>query len=219
MKTLILKLFIIYEDDDVAVINKAKGMVVHPGAGNYEHTLANALINKFDNLSHVNGEFRPGIVHRIDKDTSGLVVVAKNDFSHNFLSNELKDHSISRKYYTLVKGEIKENSAVIRAPIGRDKTNPLKMCVDTIKGKEAESSFKVIKRFCCVVPVNREYYFIEEYPIISGIIEIPTQPYFILIIHSNIRKYKAAFISISRLQIMTVKLYSSNWVFIYLIAV
>ena len=142
-----IPLDIIYEDDDVLVINKQKGLVVHPGAGVNSGTLANALKYHIDHLSSLNGTYRPGIVHRIDKDTTGLLIVAKNDYAHKFLSDQLVDHTLSRKYYTLVLGKISEDNGKIIAPIGRDKNNRQKMCVDLINGKEAITNFKVIKRF------------------------------------------------------------------------
>ncbi|MCQ2801909.1 MAG: RluA family pseudouridine synthase [Bacilli bacterium] len=142
-----IPLDIVYEDNDVIVINKPKGLVVHPGAGNEEHTLANALKFHSDSLSTINGEYRPGIVHRIDKDTAGLLIVAKNDAAHAFLSNQLSDHTLGRKYYALVLGVIKENEGKIIAPIGRDQKYRQKMAVDMMHGKDAETSFKVIERF------------------------------------------------------------------------
>ena len=142
-----IPLDIVYEDDDVIVINKPKGLVVHPGAGNTEHTLANALKFHSENLSSLNGEFRPGIVHRIDKDTAGLLIVAKNDASHAYLSEQLQDHTLGRKYYALVLGNIEENEGKIIAPIGRDQKFRQKMAVDLMRGKEAETTFKVIERF------------------------------------------------------------------------
>ena len=141
-----IPLDIVYEDDDLIVVNKPKGLVVHPGAGNKEHTLANALKFHSENLSSLNGEFRPGIVHRIDKDTAGLLIVAKNDAAHAFLSSQLVDHTLSRKYFALVLGVISENEGKIIAPIGRDQKFRQKMCVDLIHGKEAETSFKVLER-------------------------------------------------------------------------
>ena len=142
-----IPLDIVYEDDDVIVVNKPKGLVVHPGAGNEEHTLANALKFHSENLSSLNGEFRPGIVHRIDKDTAGLLLVAKNDQAHAFLSNQLVDHTLGRKYYALVLGVIPENEGKIIAPIGRDQKFRQKMAVDLLRGKDAETNFKVIERF------------------------------------------------------------------------
>ena len=141
-----IPLDIVYEDDDLMVINKPKGLVVHPGAGNEEHTLANALKFHSENLSTLNGEFRPGIVHRIDKDTAGLLIVAKNDAAHAYLSNQLSDHTLGRKYYALVLGIIPENEGKIIAPIGRDQKFRQKMAVDLLRGKEAETNFKVIER-------------------------------------------------------------------------
>ena len=142
-----IPLDIFYEDDDVLVINKQKGLIVHPGAGVNSGTLANALKYHIDHLSSLNGTYRPGIVHRIDKDTTGLLIVAKNDYAHKFLSDQLVDHTLSRKYYALVLGKISEDNGKIIAPIGRDKNNRQKMCVDLINGKEAITNFKVIKRF------------------------------------------------------------------------
>lgn len=142
-----IPLDIVYEDDDVLVINKPKGLVVHPGAGNKSGTMANALKFHSDSLSDINGDFRPGIVHRLDKDTAGLLVAAKNDKAHLFLQSQLADHTLGRKYYALVVGVISENEGVIIAPIGRDKQYRQKMAVDLKNGKEAETHFKVIERF------------------------------------------------------------------------
>ncbi|MCQ2814826.1 MAG: RluA family pseudouridine synthase [Bacilli bacterium] len=142
-----IPLDIIYEDDDVLIINKPQGMVVHPSAGHQEHTLVNAILNHCDNLSGINGVLRPGIVHRIDKDTSGLIAVAKNDNSHVFLSEQLKDHTMNREYIALVKGVISENSGEINLPIGRDKHNREKMAVTTENSKEAVTYFEVLKRY------------------------------------------------------------------------
>lgn len=158
-----IPLNVVYEDDDVAVINKPAGMVVHPGNGNYEHTLANALLYRFSSLSNINGDFRPGIVHRIDKDTSGLLIVAKNDFAHQKLSKEIQNHKVSRKYFALVKGEIVENKGKIIAPIARDKANRLKMSIDLINGKDAITHFQVLKRYVgytfveCVLETGRTH--------------------------------------------------------------
>lgn len=142
-----IPLDIVFEDEDIIVINKQRGLVVHPGAGNKDLTLANALMFHTKHLSSINGEFRPGIVHRIDKDTSGLLVVAKNDEAHNYLSAQLKDHTMSRKYLALVHGIIFEDEGKIIAPLGRDKKNRLKMAVDLHDGKEAVTHFSVIKRY------------------------------------------------------------------------
>ena len=137
---------IVYEDNDVIVINKRSGMVVHPGNGNHSGTLVNALMNH-SKLSTINGEFRPGIVHRIDKDTSGLLIVAKNDKAHLILAEELKKKEIKRKYIALVKGVILHDTGTIDAPIGRDKNNRKKMCVTKDNSKEAITHFKVLERF------------------------------------------------------------------------
>lgn len=142
-----IPLDIVYEDNDLIVINKPKGLVIHPGAGNKNGTLANALKFYSDELSSLNGDFRPGIVHRLDKDTAGLLVVAKNDKTHLKLQEQLKDHSLGRTYCALVSGVILENEGKIIAPIGRDKQNRQKMAVDLRNGKDAETDFKVIERF------------------------------------------------------------------------
>ena len=158
-----IPLNIVYEDDDLMVINKPKGLVVHPGAGNKSGTLANGLKFHSDNLSTINGDFRPGIVHRLDKDTAGLLVVAKNDFTHVKLQEQLVDHTLSRKYYALVLGVLSEDNGQIIAPIGRDKQNRQKMAVDLRNGKEAETSFRVLKRFSnstlveCVLKTGRTH--------------------------------------------------------------
>lgn len=149
-----IPLDIIYEDDDIIVINKPKGLVVHPGAGNYNGTMANALKFHSDSLSTVSGEFRPGIVHRLDKDTAGLLIVAKNDEAHAFLSSQLSDHTLGRNYYALVLGNIVENEGKIIAPIGRDDKYRQKMAVDLRDGKYAETKFKVVERFNNVTLVD-----------------------------------------------------------------
>lgn len=141
-----IPLDIIYEDGDVLVINKPRGLVVHPGNGNHNHTLVNALLYYAPSLSSIDA-MRPGIVHRIDKDTSGLLVVAKNNSAHRFLAAQLSDHTMHREYMALVQGIIKENIGQIIAPIARDKNNPLKMAVDTKFGKEAETFFRVKERY------------------------------------------------------------------------
>lgn len=142
-----IPLDIIYEDDDLLVINKPQGMVVHPAHGHYEKTLVNALLAHCKDLSGINGNLRPGIVHRIDKDTSGLIVVSKNDVSHLFLAEQLKDHTMHREYFALVKGYIKENEGKIDLPIARSKQNRQKMAVDGADGKKAITYFNVEKRF------------------------------------------------------------------------
>ena len=141
-----IDLDIVYEDDDVIVINKQNGLVVHPSSGNYEDTLVNGLLYHSKNLSSVNGEFRPGIVHRIDADTTGLLMIAKNDYAHNVLARQLESHSINRVYIALVWGTITNDSGTIDAPIGRDSKNRKKMAV-TIDGKKAITHFKVLERY------------------------------------------------------------------------
>lgn len=141
------KLDILYEDDDILVINKPKGLVVHPGDGHHDDTLVNALIFLNKELSTVNGLERVGIVHRIDKDTSGLLLICKNDYAHNFIAKQLEDHTMHREYIALVKGEINEEYGKIIAPIGRDKSNRLKMAVDINGGRNAITHFKVLERF------------------------------------------------------------------------
>lgn len=141
------KLDIIYQDDDLLVINKPKGLVVHPGSGHIDDTLVNALIYNKIELSTVNGLNRVGIVHRIDKDTSGLLLIAKNDFTHNEIAKELKDHSMKRSYIALVDGIIEENDLKIVGKIGRDKNNRLKMAIDPKNGKEAITHVHVLERY------------------------------------------------------------------------
>ncbi len=142
-----MDLDIVYEDDDIMVINKPSGMVVHPGNGNYSHTLVNGLMYYTNNLSDVNGEVRPGIVHRIDKDTSGLIIVAKNNKAHEILSKYFQDKSITRKYIALLKGELNTDSATIDAPIGRSDVDRKKMAVTSKNSKNAVSHLKVLKRY------------------------------------------------------------------------
>lgn len=141
------KLNIVYQDDDLLVINKPKGLVVHPGSGHIDDTLVNALIYNKIELSSVNGLSRVGIVHRIDKDTSGLLLIAKNDYTHNEIAKELKDHSMKRSYIALVDGIIEENDLKIVGKIGRDKTNRLKMAIDSKNGKDAITHVHVLERF------------------------------------------------------------------------
>ena len=142
-----IPLNIIYEDDDILIIDKPQGMVVHPSNGHWEHTLVNAILHHCNDLSGINGVIRPGIVHRIDKDTSGLICVAKNDKAHNFLSEQLKNHTMARTYVALVRGVIKENHGTVNMPIGRDAHNRQKMAVTRTNSKEAITNFDVIKRF------------------------------------------------------------------------
>ena len=142
-----IPLDIVYEDEDILIINKPQGMVVHPSAGHHEHTLVNAIMNHCKDLSGINGVIRPGIVHRIDKDTSGLICIAKNDVAHEFLAEQLKDHTMARTYIALVRGVIKEETGTIDMPIGRDPKNRQKMAVVREGGKNAITNFKVLERF------------------------------------------------------------------------
>ena len=142
-----IDLDILYEDEHILVVNKPSGMVVHPGAGNSEHTLANALVGHTEQLSSENGEFRPGIVHRIDKDTSGVLLVAKNDKVHNILAEGFKNKTIKRVYVALIDGVFPNASATIDAPIGRDKTNRIKYSVTSENAKSAMTHLKVLRRF------------------------------------------------------------------------
>lgn len=143
-----INLDILHEDRDIIVINKPRGMVVHPAAGNYTGTLVNALLNHCsDSLSDINGVIRPGIVHRIDKDTSGVLVVAKNNNAHSKLSEKLKVHDIQRVYLAVAEGIIREESGKIDAPIGRHPVDRKKMAVDISKGRSAVTYFKVLERF------------------------------------------------------------------------
>jgi len=142
-----IPLDIVYEDDDVIVVNKPNGMVVHPAVGNKSGTLVNALMHHSKNLSSINGEFRPGIVHRIDAYTTGLLMVAKNDKAHEFLQKQLQDKTTTRKYIALVWGVIPNDTGVIDAPIMRDKSDRKKMAVGTINSKDAVTHFKVLERF------------------------------------------------------------------------
>lgn len=141
-----LPLEVLYEDEDLAVINKPKGMVVHPAHGNWDHTLVNALLYHIHDLSGINGQLRPGIVHRLDKDTSGVMVVAKHDVAHRHLALQIKNHTINRQYTALVHGSIKENLGTIEAPIGRSKSDRKKMAV-VAAGKPSVSRYRVLERF------------------------------------------------------------------------
>ena len=143
-----IPLDIVYEDKDLLVVNKQKGMVVHPAAGNYTGTLVNALLYHCkDSLSGINGVIRPGIVHRIDKDTSGLLIVAKNDLAHIHLAQQIKDHSFSRAYQAVVYGNIKEDEGTVNLPIGRSPKDRKKMAVTDKNSKNAVTHFQVIKRY------------------------------------------------------------------------
>ena len=141
-----MSLDIVYEDEYLAVINKKSGMVVHPAVGNYEHTLVNGLVYHFNSISNTN-TIRPGIVHRLDKDTSGLMVVAKNDEIHDRLSQMIRKKEIERKYLALVWGVVKHDKATIDAPIGRDIDNRQKYIVTSINSKDSITHFKVLKRY------------------------------------------------------------------------
>ncbi len=143
-----IPLEIVYEDRDVIVINKPKGLVVHPAAGHQDDTLVNGLLfAKAGELSGINGELRPGIVHRIDKDTSGLLAVAKNDLSHTVLASQLKDHSMARTYEAIVCGNLKEDSGTVDAPIGRHPSDRKKMCVIARNSKNAVTHWEVVARY------------------------------------------------------------------------
>ena len=143
-----IKLDIVYEDEDLLVVNKPKGMVVHPAAGNYDGTLVNALMHYCGaSLSGINGVMRPGIVHRIDKNTSGLLMVAKNDAAHNGLAKQIKDHSFTREYEAVVYGNVKDDSGTINAPIGRHPVKRKKMAVTQKGSKPATTHYTVLQRF------------------------------------------------------------------------
>ena len=142
-----MDLDIVYEDEDIIIINKPSGMVVHPGNGNYSGTLVNGLMYYTNNLSDINGEIRPGIVHRIDKDTSGLIMIAKNNKSHEILSEYFQNKTITRTYIALIKGELNTNSATIDAPIGRSENDRKKMAVTAKNSKNAITHLTVLKRY------------------------------------------------------------------------
>ncbi len=142
-----MDLDIVYEDEDIMVINKPSGLVVHPGSGNKSNTLVNGLLDYTNNLSDLNGEERPGIVHRLDKDTSGLMLVAKSNRAHQVLSEDFAKHDIKREYYALIKGVFPHNTAIIDAPIGRDEINRKKMCISAKNSKKAITHLTVLKRY------------------------------------------------------------------------
>ena len=143
-----IPLDILYEDEDILVVNKPKGMVVHPAPGHYSGTLVNAVMYHCkDRLSGINGVMRPGIVHRIDMDTTGSLLICKNDISHQFLAHQLKEHSITRKYQAIVCGNVKEDDGVVDAPIGRHPTERKKMSTHSASGREAVTHYHVLKRF------------------------------------------------------------------------
>lgn len=142
-----IPLTIVYQDEDIAVVNKAQGMVTHPAPGNYTGTLVNALLYQLEDLSGINGELRPGIVHRLDKDTSGLLVVAKNDEAHKSLSTQIEEKIASRVYQALVYGNIKADEGVITTQVGRDPRDRKKMAVLRSGGREAVTQYKVLARY------------------------------------------------------------------------
>ena len=159
-----IPLDIVYEDEDFLIVNKPKGMVVHPAAGHYQGTLVNAVMNHCgEELSTINGVMRPGIVHRIDKNTTGLLVVCKNDKAHKSLAEQLKEHSITRKYVAIVCGNIKEDSGTVDAPLGRSKKDRKKQAIDMVDGRDAVTHFRVLERFSdytlveCVLETGRTH--------------------------------------------------------------
>ena len=163
-----IPLDILYEDQDLLVVNKPKGMVVHPAHGHYSGTLVNALMYHCkDSLSGINGVLRPGIVHRIDMDTTGSLIVCKTDMAHKVIAAQLKEHSIHRCYRAIVHGVIKEDSGVIDAPIGRNPTDRKKMAINEQNGKRAVTHFKVLKRF-------RQFTYIECEPVSYTHLTLPT---------------------------------------------
>lgn len=150
---------IVYEDEDFLIVNKPQGMVVHPAAGNPDGTLVNALLFKCKGkLSSINGVIRPGIVHRIDKNTSGLLIVAKNDFAHNVISEQIKAHSFTREYMAVCVGRFKDKSGTVDAPIGRDKNDRKRMCVTQTNSKNAVTHYEVVDEFnnCSLVKLKLE---------------------------------------------------------------
>ena len=153
-----MDLDIVYEDDDIIVVNKPSGLTVHPGSGNYDNTLVNGLMNYTNNLSDINGDERPGIVHRIDKDTSGLLMVAKNNKTHQILTDYFKDKKVKREYIALICGKFPHDTATIDAPIGRDPKDRKKMTVIANNSKDAVTHLKVLKRY-------------DQYTLVSLILE------------------------------------------------
>lgn len=142
-----IPLDILYEDDDVIVVNKPKGMVVHPASGHYTDTLVNALMYHCKDLSGINGVMRPGIVHRIDRDTTGSIIACKNDYAHNSIAKQLREHTVSRQYVCIVNGIIKDDEGTVDAPIGRHPTDRKRMAVNFSNGKRAVTHYKVLERF------------------------------------------------------------------------
>ena len=159
-----IPLDILYEDDDIIVVNKSKGMVVHPAAGNYSGTLVNALLfHCKGKLSGINGVLRPGIVHRIDKNTSGILVVAKSDVAHKSLSEQIKEHSMTREYRAVIYGHLKDTNGLVDAPIGRSAIDRKRMCVTDKNSKNAITHYKVIEEYkdfsyiCCKLETGRTH--------------------------------------------------------------
>jgi 23S rRNA pseudouridine1911/1915/1917 synthase len=142
-----IEISIIYEDDEIILVNKPPGLTVHPGAGIRDGTLVNALLHRCNGLSGIGGKIRPGIVHRLDKNTSGIIVVAKNDFSHQHLVNQFKARLVKKMYIALVVGEIEKDSGTFSSPISRHPTNRIKMTTKTKKGREALTSWRILKRY------------------------------------------------------------------------
>lgn len=143
-----MDLEILYEDQDIILINKPKAMVVHPAPGHYSHTLVNGLMYHCrDQLSGINGIMRPGIVHRIDMDTTGVMIACKNDMAHNSIAAQLREHSITRRYQAIVHGVMKEDEGTVDAPVGRHQTERKKMCVNHRNGREAVTHYRVLRRF------------------------------------------------------------------------
>lgn len=142
-----IPLDVVYEDSDLLVVNKRAGMVVHPAAGNYSHTLVNALLYHCQDLSGINGVLRPGIVHRLDKNTSGLMVVAKNDLAHLGLAEQIKNRSLLREYIAIIWGHMPEDEGAIEAPIGRATADRKKMAVSRLKGRESLTNYRVLERY------------------------------------------------------------------------
>lgn len=159
-----IPLDIVYEDNDLLIVNKSKGMVVHPAAGNHDGTLVNALLYHCgESLSGINGVLRPGIVHRIDKDTSGLLIVAKNDTAHKLLAAQIKTHSFMREYEAVVWGNVRDDSGTVNAPIGRNPHDRKKMCITQKNSKEAVTHYRVIARYkgythiSCILETGRTH--------------------------------------------------------------
>ncbi len=142
-----IPLDIVYEDSDVILVNKPRGMVVHPAPGHYTGTMVNALLHHCGDLSGINGVLRPGIVHRIDRDTTGIVIACKNDLSHNLIASQLQEHSMGRRYVCLVHGNVKEDEGTVDQPLGRSRQDRKKMAIDPENGKRAVTHYRVLERF------------------------------------------------------------------------